>query len=213
MCIIITGLRKDIKKDEIEKAMKRHPDGFGVMWYDNMENIVKTYRTLSKKMFLQYWYDIPPDSRVSFHSRWATNGSIKTPNCHPWKSEKLNCAFMHNGVLSIKADGDTTDSETWFRKFEKENNVFQDVVDKKDDIGKEIKGSKFVFMNSDGSVTIVNESDGIWNADKTVWYSNNTIGTNTYTHTTYYTGNQHYNYGKYNRTTKSTGKNEFDDWY
>lgn len=46
------------------------------------------------------------------HFRWATNGSIRRANCHPFK--RGDVFFAHNGVLDIAARGDLTDSQTAF---------------------------------------------------------------------------------------------------
>lgn len=45
--------------------------------------------------------------------KYATHGSVKRDNCHPFKNRGLY--FAHNGVLPIKSVNDMTDSETAFK--------------------------------------------------------------------------------------------------
>jgi predicted glutamine amidotransferase len=54
------------------------------------------------------------DENCIIHFRYATHGTVKTENAHPFRQG--NVYFAHNGVLPIEADNDMTDSETFFIK-------------------------------------------------------------------------------------------------
>lgn len=49
------------------------------------------------------------------HFRWATHGSIKRANCHPFNINDVY--FAHNGILSVRPMRDKTDSETAFIRY------------------------------------------------------------------------------------------------
>lgn len=59
---------------------------------------------------LQY---VPKDEAIIIHFRYATHGSVKMQNCHPF--HKGGIWFAHNGILDITPRRDMTDSETAFR--------------------------------------------------------------------------------------------------
>lgn len=46
------------------------------------------------------------------HFRFATHGSVRNRNCHPFRDGDL--FFAHNGVLPYPSVGDRTDSEFAF---------------------------------------------------------------------------------------------------
>ncbi|MDR0763754.1 MAG: class II glutamine amidotransferase [Bacteroidales bacterium] len=48
------------------------------------------------------------------HFRFATTGSIKPANAHPFRCKDVY--FAHNGVLRIETQNDKTDSETFFEQ-------------------------------------------------------------------------------------------------
>lgn len=48
------------------------------------------------------------------HFRYATRGSIRRANCHPFRYG--NVSFAHNGHMYIETRGDKTDSETFLKK-------------------------------------------------------------------------------------------------
>ena len=49
------------------------------------------------------------------HFRFATHGSIKRANCHPFNINDVY--FAHNGILSVRPMRDKTDSETAFIRY------------------------------------------------------------------------------------------------
>lgn len=75
----------------------------------------KSYKGLSLASFLREISAVTPDEPCIMHFRWATHGSVKRSNCHPFYDGEADLWFAHNGILDIVPDGDMTDSETAFR--------------------------------------------------------------------------------------------------
>lgn len=73
------------------------------------------YRSLDFEQFIERLEKVGKDEACIIHFRFATHGSVKVANCHPFKGEDIY--FAHNGILSIKPFKDKTDSETAFRKY------------------------------------------------------------------------------------------------
>ena len=83
------------------------------------------------------------------HFRWATHGSIKKANCHPFKIEDV--CFAHNGILSVQPMRDKTDSETAFIRYLypyiEQYGLYSPEVEKM--VYNIIECSKFAFMQGD----------------------------------------------------------------
>ena len=94
-------------KEIIEAAAFYNPHGFGFCTPN------KFYKTLSFNAFIKNIKKIDKNEPAILHFRYATHGSIKRKNCHPFKNE--NIFFAHNGVVNVKPINDMTDSETLFK--------------------------------------------------------------------------------------------------
>ena len=91
----------------LERAARHNPHGFGFCTPQ------KTYKTLSLKAFMKKIRKIDANEPCILHFRYATTGSVKRANCHPFKEGDIR--FVHNGVLRIETRNDMTDSETFFK--------------------------------------------------------------------------------------------------
>lgn len=113
MCVIIykpAGVM--MPGDQILKtAAAANRDGCGLMTasgyihkclYDNLDQ------------FLDKLHSLPKDEAAAVHFRWATHGSVKVGNCHPFLYNDY--AMMHNGVLPIASRHDRTDSQIFLRQ-------------------------------------------------------------------------------------------------
>lgn len=111
MCVICICRRNGSRPNDNElRDMRRvHPDGMGFV------SETMSYKGLSFETFLRRFHAVPTNENVIIHFRYATNGSVKKRNCHPFKDE--NIWFAHNGVLGIPTKGDITDSEAAFRGY------------------------------------------------------------------------------------------------
>lgn len=73
------------------------------------------FKSLSFTQFYKRLQMVDQDEACIIHFRLATHGSICRANCHPFR--KGGITFAHNGILSVRPEGDTTDSETAFKKY------------------------------------------------------------------------------------------------
>lgn len=88
---------------------RMHPDGMGFV------SETMSYKGLNFETFIKHFHKIPANENVIIHFRFATHGSVKKRNCHPFKDADI--WFAHNGVLAIPTRGDITDSEAAFRGY------------------------------------------------------------------------------------------------
>ena len=167
MCIIIVKPEgaKLPPFDIISRCAMRNPDGFGFAVpgrvYKAMD-FVAFYAELQKSVTR----DVP----AIIHFRYATHGSVKRSNCHPFRDERLGLSFAHNGMLDIEPVGDKTDSETAFkhyllpvvRHYGFESHEFVAAV--RDIIGY----SRFAFLTDEGKIDVF----GYFNHYQGCLYSN-----------------------------------------
>ena len=152
MCIIIAKPQgaKMPPFDIIKRCAQRNPDGFG---FATVEGV---YKTMDFGRFYKRLQEVPQDSALLIHFRWATHGSLKRANCHPFRDIKSGVSFAHNGVLSLNPIKDMTDSETAFRtlfvpqirRFGIDSDELNRTVE--DTIG----GSRFAFLGPDGELRL-----------------------------------------------------------
>lgn len=166
MCIIIVR-PEGVKMPPmaiIARCAALNPHGFGFATKDRI------YKTLSFEDFKREIKTIRKDETAILHFRYATHGSIKTSNCHPFRDDKTGVSFAHNGILNITPIGDMTDSETAFRTrivpTIKEHGFDSDEFIKANhDI---IGGSRFAYIDKDGDYRLY----GAFTHYKGCWYSN-----------------------------------------
>ena len=127
-----------------------NPHGFGYA------TPTKYYRTMDCREFEKHLNSISNEEPAILHCRIATHGSLRKSNCHPFNDPLSGVSFAHNGVLSIPAIGDKTDSETAFltrfvpviRKYGIDSEKLEEAV-------REIIGSsRFAFIAPDGQVRL-----------------------------------------------------------
>lgn len=111
MCVIIYKPKGALmpSKSLLDKAQRFNPHGCGFC------TPTKTYRGLSYAEFTKKLKQVG-DEPVLIHFRFATHGSLKKTNCHPFYDKKTDTYFMHNGILPINSENDMTDSEIAFRQ-------------------------------------------------------------------------------------------------
>lgn len=166
MCIIICK-PEGVKMPPmaiIARCAALNPHGFGFATKDRI------YKTLSFEDFKREIKTIRKDETAILHFRYATHGSIKASNCHPFRDDKTGVSFAHNGILNITPIGDMTDSETAFRTrivpTIKEHGFDSDEFIKANhDI---IGGSRFAYIDKDGDYRLY----GAFTHYKGCWYSN-----------------------------------------
>ena len=166
MCIIIVkpAGAKMPPKATLERCARLNPHGFGFATKD------KIYKTLSIEEFFKAIKKIRHDETAILHFRYATHGSIKLENCHPFKNEETGVSFAHNGILNIVPIDDMTDSETAFRTrivpiikehgFQSRQFIFANY--------RIIGGSRFAYIDSKGEYRLY----GTFIHHNGCWYSN-----------------------------------------
>ena len=170
MCVIIVKPAnvKLPNKHFLEMAAEANPDGFG---YATSRGVY--FRTLDFEEFYEHLrLHVRKCDDVIIHFRWATHGSVKPENCHPFKGEAAGkeVIFAHNGVLPIDSKNDMTDSEICFRErilpwLDSTNGrMTQDV---KAAIRRECGSSRFAFLTDDGLTTF-----GYWEQYRGLLLSN-----------------------------------------
>lgn len=166
MCIIIVrpaGAQMPPKVIPDRCAML-NPHGFGFATKDRI------FKTLSYEEFKKALKTISKNETAILHFRYATHGSIKLENCHPFRDEESGVSFAHNGILSIVPIGDMTDSETAFRtrfvpairEYGFDSDEF--IIENHNIIG----GSRFAYIDKDGEYRLY----GSFTHHRGCWYSN-----------------------------------------
>ncbi|PWB00214.1 class II glutamine amidotransferase [Duncaniella muris] len=108
MCVLIIK-PKGVKMPDARKlqmAFKANPHGCGCA------SSTKFFKSLSFDTFMRKLAKVGDDENCMIHFRFATHGSIKRANCHPFKQGDVY--FAHNGIIDIDRTDDRTDSETAF---------------------------------------------------------------------------------------------------
>lgn len=123
-----------------------------------------------------------PDSPALFHSRWATHGSVRVGNCHPFMvGNNHQTVLAHNGILPKDAHpakgDDRSDTailaedllpQRWFRL--DKPTVIESISQWAG------KGNKLVILTVNPryrkNAYLVNESMGYWDNGTGVWHSN-----------------------------------------
>lgn len=147
MCVIIykPAGRKLPSIDILDKAYRRNPHGCGLV------SPSVFYKGLSYASFKKYLNECSKEEPLLIHFRYATHGSVKKSNCHPFYDKETETYFMHNGIIGyITPLKDKTDSECAFRQ------ILQPYIErygldslKFNDIANRIIGgnSKFAFIH------------------------------------------------------------------
>ena len=160
MCVIIVcpkGVGLPSKK-VFTQAKSVNNDGFGFV------SESEYFRTMDFDEFYKRLKQVDNRENLIIHMRYATHGSVKVDNCHPFYDKGL--FFAHNGILNIKTKNDMTDSETAFKtkilgfaeRFGFDSYSF-------DSSCRELAcGSRFAFMK-DGDIKLIGtyyEVDGVY---------------------------------------------------
>jgi len=122
------------------------------------------------------------DGPALFHSRFATHGTIRRDNCHPFRvGGDRRTVVAHNGILPKSLRPRPGDKRSDTRVAAEDflpHNPFGSIESRanRDRLGQWLgHGNKLVILTVDrrygDNAYIVNEDSGIW--DHGIWYSNN----------------------------------------
>lgn len=184
MCLILTGSSAEIRstllntKFMLADIYDANADGLGIM-YKNKRGlkVVKVLPSTLREV-TEFIDRLPQDDRpMAMHWRMKTHGKIDLTNCHPYDvGTKGQLAYMHNGILATGNASDATKSDTW--------HFARDFLDEAADagtdvfhtagflnlVGEYIGDNRFVFMDDQGRMSIVNKEQGIEHGG--LWFSN-----------------------------------------
>lgn len=115
---------------------------------------------------------------VLLHFRYATHGEVSESNCHPVRVRR-NLVFAHNGVIPSATVGfgkgkRDTRSDTVLLRDRVLNQLDRDFYrdgETLNALDRAAGGSRLAFVDATGGWSLVGESRGAWNADRTVWHS------------------------------------------
>lgn len=163
MCVIIVCPKgvKTPSKRVLNDIWSVNSHGFGFV------SDTKFYKGLDFDAFVKKLSEVDINENRIIHLRYATHGSIKVENCHPFANNGLY--FAHNGVLPIQSVNDMTDSEIAFNqtiypaflKYGFESSEFDEVC------REAAHYSRFAFLN-EGKIKMI----GMYYEFNGVYYSN-----------------------------------------
>lgn len=164
-----------IPEDHLERGFDSNPHGAGFAYVDPERGLVIEKGFFKFKKFIAAWRKVDTLQAV-VHFRFATHGKRNEANCHPFPVTPDLC-MVHNGIIDIDCSKARKKSDTWHFV----EQVVKPFVGHNPDsfftcdatrllVEEYVRGSKLVFLASDGRFSIFNEKLGDW--DKGVWYSN-----------------------------------------
>lgn len=161
----------------IEDIYSHNEDGYGVMYGSASGPKIIKKLPKSANQLRKLIARLPQDDRmVAMHLRMRTHGNYDLSNCHPYAIAGGGY-LMHNGVLSIGNDKDTSKSDTWhYCRTYLDNGVDGRVHSEEvlEIIGKHIGSNVFAIMTDDGQISLVNadrgiESNGVFFSNTYAW--------------------------------------------
>lgn len=123
MCIIAKGLKKDLRRAEVERCMETNPAGFFIAVLKPSPEDDVFVRTLDRTRILAEYDRADPDDMIVTHSRIPSRGGLgaNIPDVHGWCEEGVR--FCHNmtfscldAVMKHEKCEHMTDSEYFFRR-------------------------------------------------------------------------------------------------
>lgn len=177
MCIILAIPRNVfVPKFELKICWENNSDGAGLMYVKDNEIIIA-----KEKLSFEKFYNIytkhskiaaENNSPMVLHFRIGTHGIKDLCNVHPFRVNK-HLAFCHNGTLQVKTHKKHSDTvmynKIWLQqlpdRFWENRKVLQLIEDN-------IGANKFVFLDSNKKVIILNKPLGEIDKTTGIWYSN-----------------------------------------
>jgi hypothetical protein len=187
MCLILTGTAAKVSTAMrtnvamTESIFDYNADGLGAM-YRNRKGL-RIVKVLPRDMkdVMDFLASLPADDRnLAVHWRMRTHGHTDIANCHPHDVVPGEVAMMHNGILATGNAADPSKSDTYhfIQDFLADAVAAAPAVVHSPGflklVGEFIDNNRFVFMDKDGQMSIVNkdqgiEHDGIWFANTYAW--------------------------------------------
>lgn len=136
-------------KGILMRCAARNPHGFGFATKDVL------FKSLDFEEFYRELSKVNIGDACIIHFRYATHGSIKQENCHPFYNYSARIAFAHNGMIhEIEPYMDMTDSETAFQFYFvpkiKRYGLYSKGLSRA--VNKVLGSNKFAFIDSNGNL-------------------------------------------------------------
>lgn len=159
MCVIIGGLRKNLRRAEQVEGMRSNRYGFSILVLRN-KKVVAHQRSLREEDIMKVWDEAKDDDYVLTHSRIPSAGGHEAnlEDCHMWQRE--GCYFAHNGTMTniidmMGADDSRTDSlycfeEIFLPLWKSQGRNFNQLVERT--MTAVTHGSRVVIVTPDGEV-------------------------------------------------------------
>lgn len=184
MCIaIVTKAGATCTDTTIRAAASANKDGGGLAYVkDGKVVIEKGFMKVDD--FLTKYHELQEqgvhlDNPMLIHFRIATTGEVGPANCHPFAvgAGDGDAALIHNGSFyggqyNARKSDTCVVAERIGGKFLYEPTLFA-----KEKIGKRLGNyNKVALLYATGDYIIINEEQGAWNDDQSIWYSNSWYG-------------------------------------
>jgi len=170
MCLLINHpAATNFTFDDISDFYDYNSDGLGIMYAEDGTLHVRRCLPADDKAAWEFYQQHGKGRECVMHFRMRTHGHTDLTNCHPYEvygdGSDMPLYMAHNGILSTGNAADVSKSDTWhyIRDFviplTKQNPeivfdpAFIDIIEAH--IG---SSNKFIFMNHEGKVAIMNES-------------------------------------------------------
>lgn len=169
MCLLINHpANTSFDFDDIADFFSYNSDGLGVMYAEDNAVKVRKMMPRDEKDAWEFYQEHCQGRDCVIHLRMRTHGHTDLTNCHPYEvygtGTEMPIYMAHNGILSTGNDKDVSKSDTWhyIRDFVIPltkaspavvfDEAFIDIIETH--IG---SSNKFIFMNHEGRVSIINE--------------------------------------------------------
>ena len=158
----------------LETCWQNNPDGMGFMYVKHNKIVIVKELKNFDRFLLKYEKAIKANPECDFvlHFRIATSGIIDLTNCHPFRINQ-SLAFCHNGIIAIETKKHVNDTRMFMKQVLRrlpDNWLTKSAI--RELVEYRIGQSKFIFLDSKGTVSILSAHMGLW--DNGVWFSNHT---------------------------------------
>lgn len=120
MCVIIGGLRKNLRRAEQLEGMRCNPSGFAIAVLRGGK-LIAHKRSLLQKDIMDIWDTADDEDYIVTHSRIPSMGGMhaNVDDCHLWERE--GCLLAHNGTMvnmkeAMESGDRRTDSQAFFEE-------------------------------------------------------------------------------------------------
>lgn len=186
MCVIAVQPKGNptLSEDILSNCWWNNPHGAGYMFTSGGVLTIRKPFFKLKDLISAYVSDHRQHGHSSpfvLHFRWMTHGKKNELNTHPHVLADGEVGLVHNGVLDFDPPSTKISDTVFFCRTVLAKRAASQLVGKKFNalLGEMIgKHNKFVLMDGNGKLSIVNEKQGLY--DNRVWWSNNTYKNSRY---------------------------------